>query len=293
MYQGHPFLALLFALLFICTAATGKTVYYQRSPTVDDARDVYPIQLLRLALDRSGGQYQLKPSAQAMLQGRALAELAVGRGVDVVWAMTSKEREAALRPIRIPIFKGLIGWRIPLVRASQANLFKDIRNLEQLKSLTAGQGHDWPDTDILLGNGIAVERVARYQGLFRMLTLGRFDYFPRSMSEIWAEADEHAKDGIVVDRFVVIHYPTAFYYFVNQRNTELANAIQSGLEAAIADGSFDKLFYQFHADILKRSEIDKRTVIELYNPTLPEKTPLQRRELWLQLDDLKQSGTTH
>jgi hypothetical protein len=226
-----------------------------------------------------------------MQQGRALAMLASGQGMDVVWSMTSKDREATLLPIRIPIYKGLIGWRIPLIRASDLGQFRTVRDLGGLRKLSAGQGHDWPDTDILRSNGIPVFGSPRYDSLFRMLVSSRFDYFPRSVVEIWDEARNHAAEGIAVDPYVVIHYPTAFYYFVNRNNPQLAETIRKGLEAAIADGSFDKLFVEHHTRALEKAALEERTVIELNNPLLPPETPLGRRELWFSKDDLKRMRT--
>jgi hypothetical protein len=289
MGHRHICLAALLAFWLASVVARGEVVRYQLSATQDDARDVYPVKLLQLALVKSRNSYQLQPAAQPMLQGRALADLEAGKEVDVAWAMTTKAYEANLLPVRIPIFKGLIGWRIPLVPASLPHLFKHVNNLTQLQQLTAGQGHDWPDTAILRANGLPVEGVVRYDSLFQMLAQKRFDYFPRSVVEIWAEAEAHGKDGLVVDPHVAIHYPAAFYFFVNKHNTALADAIRYGLEAAIADGSFDQLFNQYFRTALDRAALVQRTVIELHNPYLPDETPLKRRELWLQPSDLKRA----
>lgn len=258
-----------------------ETVIYPRPETTGDARTDYPVTLLRLALAKSGEKFELVPSKGVMLQGRALSELAAGKGSPrVVWSMTSREREKALLPIRIPIYKGLIGWRIPLVRKQNADLFKNVSTLKDLQAFRAGQGHDWPDTAILRASGLQVSGVAGYQSLFSMLELGRIDYFPRSLAEIGAELKSHSSNDIAMDTHIAIHYDTAFYYFVNTQDTALANAIERGLEAAIADGSFDRLFYQHHAELIKQATLDKRVVIELPNPLLPPDTPLARKELW-------------
>jgi hypothetical protein len=49
---------------------------------------------------------------------------------------------------------------------------------------------------------------------------------------------------------------------------------------ALADGSFDLLFQQYFGEIIKRSNLEGRTVLELVNPLLPPETPLQRKALW-------------
>lgn len=66
---------------------------------------------------------------------------------------------------------------------------------------------------------------------------------------------------------------------VNRKNTRLANDIREGLEKAIADGSFDKLFWQDYGDRLRKAHLETRTVIELKNPLLTPDTPVNRPEL--------------
>lgn len=267
-------------LIGASTFAQADVIVYPRPEAVGDARTDYPLKLLRLAFDKAGASHQLRASKISMQQGRALTELVQGGTVRVVWSMTSIEREATLLPIRLPINKGLIGWRLPLVRAEQPDLLGGVHGVQELRRFIAGQGHDWPDTEILRSNGLKVVGVPQYESLFQMLALKRFDYFPRSIIEIWAEAERHRAEGIMIDRHLVIRYPTAFYFFVNRRDTLLATTIERGLERAIADGSFDRLFCRHHARFIEQARLERRTVIELRNPILPPQTPLARKELW-------------
>lgn len=275
----------LFALL--CLLALGaplraESLTYAPPEVAHDPRNLYPLQLLQLALDKAGGDYRLQPAAKPMQQGRVLMELTQGRSVRVAWSMTSLEREAQLLPIRIPIYKGLIGWRLALVQAERRELLHQVRSLEELRRFSAGQGHDWPDTEILRSNALPVVGVPNYQSLFRMLALGRFDYFPRSLAEIWAEAEQQRAAGLVVDDSLVLHYPSAAYFFVNPKDVALAAHIERGLELAIADGSFERLFQAFHGEYIARAQLGKRRILHLSNPLLPPQTPLQRKELWFQ-----------
>ena len=264
-------------------AMAAEKIFYPRPESASDPRVEYPLKLLDMALKKSGAQYELLPSQLAMQQGRALQEVEFGSDmVHIVWSMTSKEREQKTLPIRIPIYKGLIGWRLPLVTQNASIQFMGVKEIEDMKPFEAGQGHDWPDTEILRFNGLAVQGSPTYEGLFLMLEANRFHYFPRSVIEIWAEADLHAHNGVVIDSHIALHYPAAFYYFVNKGNTKLAKALTQGLEKSIADGSFDQLFHQYFDPLIKRSDLGNRTVIELKNPLLPALTPLGRKELWFQ-----------
>ncbi|WP_230425676.1 transporter substrate-binding domain-containing protein [Spartinivicinus ruber] len=270
----------------IAVAVQPIVVTYPRPVTADDKRTQYPAKLLELGLNKSGEQFEIKPSEGVMLQGRALKLLALGKVVDVVWSMTSIEREKQLLPIRVPIYKGMIGWRLPLIRDADQRKFAAITHLDLLKPLYAGQGHDWPDTEILRKNGFQVSGVASYEGLFKMLALRRFDYFPRSIVEIWAEAESHADKGIIVEPTIVIRYKTAFYYFVNKDSQRLARLLTKGLYQAVEDGSFEKLFMEHHRSILNKAKLKQRKIFTIPNPILPVKTPLDESRLWFELEDL-------
>lgn len=276
---------IIFQIYLYCMASNlsaNTEIIYPRPESTADARTNYPLQLLELALKKSGTDYALNPSKFQMQQGRALRQLEKRQGVDVVWSMTSLEREKALLPIRIPIYRGLIGWRLLLINKKDAIKFQQIHTVEQLKQLRAGQGHDWPDTAILRENGFEVHDSSTYEGLFKMLQNDRFEYFPRSIVEIWAEAENHKAENIIVEPTIVIRYPTAFYFFVNKQNLSLAKDLEKGLKQTIEDGSFDKLFYEHHDDLLKKADLKNRKFFELKNPILPPETPLNQKELWFQ-----------
>lgn len=246
----------------------------------NDLRGVYPIKLLELAISKLETPYDLKASKAPMPQERALKTLRNRDGIDVVWTMTSNERENQLLPIRIPLYKGLIGWRLFLIKADNQVKFNSITNLAGLSQLIAGQGHDWPDTYIFNESGISVVSSPYYEGLFEMLAKNRFDYFPRSIVEIWGELDVRPELNLVVEKYILLRYPTAIYFFVNINDQQLANDIERGLNIAIEDGTFDSLFFEYNNDAINKASLSQRTIIDLPNPLLPPLTPLNNEALW-------------
>jgi hypothetical protein len=272
---------LLAMLAFVSVAATAQTaVIYPRPESDTDMRTRYPLRLLEQALLRAGGQYRVQLSKLKMQQGRALAQLQKSDGIDVVNFMTSVERESQFLPIRIPTERGLIGWRLLLIRSDQGEQFRTMSDTAVLKALKAGQGFDWPDTEILRSNGYTVYTGPNYEGLFGMLENHRIDYFPRSITEIWDELERHQQQGLAVEPSIVLHYPSGSYFFVNKSNTKLAAAITVGLEKMLADGSLDKLFHEFYDDVLKKANLKNRRIIELNNPLMSPDTPFERKALW-------------
>ena len=263
-------------------AAEPDTLIYPRHEALQDAQIGYILALMRLALTRSKRRYKLSQTASVMVQSRALIELSKPNApVDVFWTMTNRQREQTLLPIRIPLERGLIGWRLALVRRADRERLREVRRLSDLAPFKAGQMHDWPDTAILRANGLTVETSTHCQSLFQMLAMGRIDYFPRSLIEITTELEAYRHLDLAIEPNLLLYYPTALYLFVNPRRPLLAADLTEGLEAIQADGSFERLFRQQFGPLLSSHEMAKRQVLRLHNPELPPDTPLQRKGLWL------------
>lgn len=275
-----PRLLAAFVLLAAQLCAFAEPVVrFPRSEFEGDHRYDYALQLLRLALRESGEGYRIELAATPMNQERQVQELEAGRTIDVAPIPSSAEREARLRPIRIPINRGVLGWRLGLVREGDAGRFAGIRSLADLKGVRIAQGKEWPDTQILRANGIDVIAAPRYEDLFTMLRGGRFDYFPRSVMEIWDEQGNNA-GSLEIEPHVALHYLYDAYFMVNRDNAGLAETIQRGLERAIKDGAFRQLFQDYYGERLRRAHLEGRTIIELQNPLLTPGTPVDRPELW-------------
>jgi hypothetical protein len=273
-------------LSFTVHGATWR-ITYPKPMSESDKRSNYPVKLLSLALEKTGVQYSLMPSERIMLQNKALKRLMDSRDVNVVWSVTDKQREQQLLPIRIPIYKGLIGWRLLLIRDDMPARFQYVQKLEHLIKLIPVQGRDWPDTKVLQANGFNVTADNSYGNLFNLLRRAQGDFFPRSVVEIWDEIDNPAYNAdLMVEKEIAIRYPEAMYFFVNKKSRPLANLLEQGLEKAIADGSFEELFVRTFQDKLNRAKMSSRHVFELENSFLPTVTPLERKELWYQFDDL-------
>lgn len=245
-----------------------------------DLAHSYPAQLLAQALAAAGVPAELQPTAELIPQNRALRDLASrSRRLDVVWTETSTEREQQALPVRVPIFKGLYGWRLLLATPERATELREVRTPAQLRRFKLVQGLDWPDTRVLQANDLQVVVSASYDAMFRQVRLGRADAFPRSVEEIWWERDRYGQ-GLVVVPDICLHYPAAVYYFVAPTDAVLAAAIELGLDRLRANGDLDRLFLQYHGEDLARAQLGRRHVIELHNPLLPPQTPLNRPELW-------------
>jgi len=265
----------------VCTPAARADpleIAYPGTRTSIDKRVDYYVKLLDLALSKTGVQYALHPNETPMVSPRVMQKMETNDGIDVTWGPTTREQEQRLLPIRIPIDKGILGWRLFLIKKQDRHLFEDIHSLEQLKSVSAGLQRYWSDTEILRANGMKVVDTTHYEALFDMLAADRFHYFPRGVGEIWDEQKSHADQGLEVEQHLALHYPAYTYFFVSKKNAKLGGLIEQGLHASMKDGSFDKLFEQYNGEAIKRAHLNTRTVFELKNPLLPEELSSQQNE---------------
>ncbi|PCK09290.1 MAG: hypothetical protein COA42_04600 [Alteromonadaceae bacterium] len=242
-----------------------------------------PDKLLAEAL-RRGGRYDLSFSFQDLeyVELSTILAQVENRDIDIFKTLTTQEYEQRFRPIRIPLYRGLLGMRIGIVKRENENLFKNVGSLGDMKHFSAGSGRFWADTDILESNGIPVTKELKYTNMFRMLEAERFDFFPRGVHEPWSEVVREASLNLTVEKSLMLYYKVPFYYFVHKNNKVLADHITEQFESMIADGTFVRFFYE-NEEIkaaLEKSNIASRKVLRLDNPTLPEKTPVDRAELW-------------
>jgi hypothetical protein len=285
--KSFIFILAMLGLSYVASAQDRsiQVKYTLSTDTYFQKRDEYFIELLKLAAEKSNIKINLVPIKLAdQVETRDIINLNKGI-IDVHWMHTSNALESKLLPIRIPLDKGLFGWRVMLVDKSNQHKLQNVNDVSDLKRHTMLQGFDWPDTGILLANGFKVETSTSFRGRFRMLQRKRGDLFPRSILEAWEEVENQQNAEIVVDPYILLYYPTAFYFFVAENNQPLHTAIEYGLELSLADGSFESLFQQYYGDMIKKAEIDKRKIITIANPKLPSATPLHRKELWFLPED--------
>jgi len=283
------------ALLAISTsgtlAAEPHRYIYPPPESENDHRLDYYWGLLRASLEAtrsSHGGYQMTPHSEIMNAARVMASLqnpsSLAVPLTVAMFNGSAEREKVLLPVRIPLDKGLTGYRLFLTKqATQAKL-NNVRTVEDLKAFRFGQGAKWVDTEILRAAGLTVEGSTNYEGLFLMLAADRFDLFPRGVNEIAAELTNYRATipDLGIEKKLLLYYPQPRYFFFSRtpEGERLAARVEEGLQELIQTGEFELRYQKFKAQVLTFLDISGRRVIRLDNPALSPETPLKRKELW-------------
>ena len=156
-----------------------------------EIRNPYIHELLQLIFSKLDIDLTIEYSPEGLTQGRAMKALSNGNLINLNWSVTTKEREQQLLPIRIPIYKGLIGWRVFYIRKEEQELFSQVDNVDDLKNLVAIQRFDWPDYKILLANDLNVEGNIAFNRMHDAVISGLADYYPRSILEIIGESNNY------------------------------------------------------------------------------------------------------
>ena len=241
-------------------------ITYPSSADSGDTRANYYVKLLELAMNKAGVPYTMHPFVFETSGSRVRQRIEDEQDINLTWALTSREWESTLAPVRVPLDKGILGWRLFLINRRDEKTFAHVRTREQLAQYAAGQQRDWTDVAILRANGMKVVDTAIYESMFKMLSADRFQYFPRGVGEIWAEEERNADLGIEVEPTLALHYPVQTYFFVSRKNPRLHDLLEQGLRAAVRDGSFDRLFEQFNGEALRKARLENRRVFELKVP---------------------------
>jgi len=239
----------------------------------------YEHAVLTLLLEKtigSHGPYRLEASEQVS-QNRAFLQLSNGE-LDLHSSVTSVTRERQALPVRVCLYRGLLGLRLPIALRSRAAQLETVSSLAQAQALRTGQVADWPDTQILTAAGWRLERLPRLQPFAEMLRRQRIDLFALGVIEVYPIVDA-LNDLSVLDRWLIA-YPSAFYFFVSPRKPALAERLHKAWELVLADGSFQTLFEQTVGAQLARARLAERLWLRVPNPNLPPDTPLLDGKLW-------------
>lgn len=252
-----------------------------------DISHQYYVGLLRLALQKAAkGRPVPTLTTNSFIEQRdSIQALTTANQLEVFWSGTDINKEEALRPIRIPLERGLMGFRKFTLVRSLKNQFDKVSNLADLKHYKACLGRDWPDAKILQSAGLPVVLFDNYEELFKQVNAGACDYFPRGLHEGKAELSLRSAiyPNLVRYQDIMLHYPFAVYYFTSKDNEALAKWIEDGLEQLISSGEL-KTHMQQHPltrHVFPLHEYTPKIWIHLPNPFLTATTDFNNRRYWI------------
>ena len=275
-------------LVLASYSANACTIKHVGEFSEKDTRHYYPLALLKHILyitEAEFGKCELEAVGEAN-QARQIAWLKANGPIDIAWLPVTDTLNQNLNAIPIPIRKGFLGWRLLLVKKDELDVFADINTLADFEPYTLGFGATWGDLPVMQHNFTNVITSVSYDSLFEMLKRDRFDFLSRAVYEAYDEllVRKDLLDTVVIEPHLALRYRQADFFYVKKDDKALQERIKKGFKKAIRNGSFNVLFYGYYADYIEKSNMDKRTIIELENPYLPQNVPVDDPELWFQLE---------
>jgi len=175
-----------------------------------------------------------------------------------------------LNVIPLPVMKGLLGYRVLIVRKTDVKKFKSIQSYSDLQNFRAGQVNYWADVPIYEENALPLVVGTTFDSLFFMLSRGRFDYIPLSAGEAKQTLKELGSEynDLTIVPDIMIYYPFPVFFQVSDHYPKLSERLTIALELAITDGTLDRLFKSYFTDVLVELNSEKLRVFSLKNSLL-------------------------
>lgn len=255
---------------------------YPRPQSVDDARRSDVIYLMREALkitEQKYGPFVLMPANVDVNYKRAIQMLREEDRITVAWFDTTTQLEQSLLPVFIPIQKGIVGYRVLLIRSEDKDKFVDINTVEELRQYKNGLVSGWVNEVVMTANELPYVTAINYEDLFKMLAVGRFDYFSRGLVEAYTELEDRGEEfpNLMVEESILLYYEKPMYLFTSKKRPELNKRLNEGLLMLIEDGTYKKIFCKFHGDSIRKTNLSERMTIQLKNKLLLTSAPKEKK----------------
>lgn len=200
----------------------------------------YKEEVLELVLGKSEaryGKYRMvyqPPSTQA----RAFRELQDNQ-LDVIGTSWDAEREQMAQPIRFDLYKGLMGLRAGITPPDRLAEVNAVPDWAALRRLSIGVGADWPSAPKFRQAGLNAVNMLHFDAGAKRMRLGGMDLILLGI----AEAERLAtQKGFAAVPAWGLYVDEPYYFWVRKGRSALAERIDYGFRAAIADGSLQALF---------------------------------------------------
>lgn len=241
------------------------------------SRQQYEREVLEAALkatNGSHGPWQLQEDLTEYPLAADEASVFRTKGVDIFGTVAGNAKLADEKKIVIPLplMKGLLGYRILIIRAADKAKFAAITSAAQLQQLRMGIPSTWADAELFRQNGYKVEEKGSFDDLFTRLENKEFDYVTFGANEVTGVFNERAAASgkLVVDTSLLVFYPFPLVFYVNPDNKALAERVTQGLKIISGNGELDNIFNRYFAADLQLVNLPARAMISLKNPMLPD-----------------------
>ncbi len=233
------------------------------------ARQSYEHELLSLLLDLNGNKVKISndktdyPNAED--EGAVFEH---GTDVLVTVAGNAKFEGKRFHEVKVPLCKGLLGWRVLIVANERLDEFKCL-SLNELKQKRVGVPDTWVDAELFRANGFDVLEKGNLDEMLGWVKDGTVDFITLGANEakdILDSAPELAK-GLSIEPSITLYYPFPLVFYVNENRSDLASLLKTSLLEN--SSAIDELFQQHYGHVIDEIGRSSRMRLTLENPLLP------------------------
>lgn len=273
--KSKLFIVFVIFISFLSSTALSETITVRAPQAENDPRNLYFNKILERVLfhTQEDGVDELVKFHTPTSRERTFQLLLAGE-MDVVTEAPKPNWESQLLPVRIPVDKGILSYRLFLVHDDYADSLEQIESLDQLRDFSTASGAQWSVRKTLEENDFNVVVSKNYTSLFAMLNAKRAATFSRGVNEIFPEFEQykHMMPNAKIDESVALHAPLPNFYFVSPKKPELAARIERGLEIMIDNGEFDQMFNDYYGEMIAKANIKDRKVFYINNSNLSDES---------------------
>lgn len=265
---------LCLCMLFVCCASSAAPVLMVRYiGSSSGVKEDYYLEIIDAALKATSpqfGAYKIEFVRESITSQRKHELLVAGERLNIdrlVGFHNNAGPRSVLLQVKMPLLRGFMGYRIPLIRRDKQTVFDQVNTLADLKNIPLGLGKGW-EGYIYQKNGFNLTEPINFETLLKMLAGGRYDFVPLSAIEIEDRylIDNQMLDNLVPENHILIHTALPNYFYVSPNTPELAQRLNVGFKILQKNGELDKIFDKYFLERLKKLDLANRKIIEIPNP---------------------------
>jgi len=260
--------------LFVCCASFARPVLMVKYiGNNSGVKEDYYLELIDAALKTTEpqfGPYKIEFLREQLTSQRKHELLVAGERLNIdrlVGFHNNTGPRSVLLQVKVPLLRGFMGYRIPLIRRDRQAVFDQVNTLDDLKKIPLGLGKGW-EGYIYQKNGFNLTEPINFETLLKMLAGGRYDFVPLSSIEVedHYQVDNQTLDSLVPENHILIHTALPNYFYVSPTAPELAARLNAGFKALQKNGQMDRVFDKYFLIRLKKLNLANRKIIEIPNP---------------------------
>ncbi len=253
-------------ILMASASLMAAPIIFRNTPGIEQDDQNYSFVILKAALEHTReeyGDYVLQYAKKPMSRNRTYEQMQSG-AVTIADTTVTEISQEHLR-VPIPTQRGILSFRLFLVRAQDKDLLQNVKTLDELRRYTTGAASQWMSTGLLKDSQFKVVEGPDKDALVKMLIAGRFDTYARGVNEIYGELERYVnlKDKITVDPHLALYFYLPTYFHVTRLRPDLAERIHKGLIEINKNGEHERIFLEYHREMIEKAHLEKRRIILL------------------------------